>query len=154
HDTNAKMNPPLRTPDDGPAGKEALKDGTIEAIATDHAPHHLDEKDVEFNEALNGIIGLETSLPLSLKLVQEGILSLPALVEKMSSNPAKILGIERGTLKSGAVADVTIIDPNAVWTVEADKLASKSKNSPFLGCEMKGAAAYTIVGGVVVYKRG
>uniref|UniRef100_A0A831XKR3 Dihydroorotase n=1 Tax=Geobacter metallireducens TaxID=28232 RepID=A0A831XKR3_GEOME len=153
YNTNAKMNPPLRTADDVAAVKEALRDGTIDAIATDHAPHHLDEKDVEFNEALNGIIGLETSLPLSLKLVEEGILSLPALVEKMSLNPAKILGIERGTLKSGAVADVTIIDPNAVWTVEADKLASKSKNSPFLGCEMKGAAAYTIVSGKVVYKK-
>lgn len=153
YNTNAKMNPPLRTADDVAAVKEALRDGTIDAIATDHAPHHLDEKDVEFNEALNGIIGLETSLPLSLKLVEEGILDLPALVEKMACNPAKILGIDRGTLKAGAVADVTIIDPHAVWTVEAEKLASKSKNSPFLGCEMKGAAAYTIVAGRVVYSR-
>ncbi|CAG1011109.1 partial Dihydroorotase, partial [Anaerolineales bacterium] len=128
--------------------------GTIDAIATDHAPHHLDEKDVEFNEALNGIIGLETSLPLSLKLVEEGVVSLPALVEKMSCNPAKILDIDRGTLKPGTVADITVIDLNAVWTVEADKLASKSKNSPFLGWDVKGAAAYTIVGGGVVYKRG
>ena len=153
YNTNAKMNPPLRAADDMAAVKEALADGTIDAIATDHAPHHLDEKDVEFNVALNGIIGLETSLPLSLKLVEEGVLTLPALVEKMACNPAKILGIDRGTIKAGAVADVTVIDPNAVWTVEADKLASKSKNSPFLGCEMKGAAAYTIVGGKVVYAR-
>lgn len=153
YDTNAKMNPPLRTADDVAAVKEALKDGTIDAIATDHAPHHLDEKDVEFNEALNGIIGLETSLPLSLGLVEEGVLTLPALVEKMACNPAKILGINRGTLKAGSVADITVIDPNAVWTVEADKLASKSKNSPFLGREMKGAAAYTIVSGKVVYKK-
>ncbi|QSV45350.1 dihydroorotase [Geobacter benzoatilyticus] len=153
YDTNAKMNPPLRTADDVAAVKEALKDGTIDTIATDHAPHHLDEKDVEFNEALNGIIGLETSLPLSLRLVEEGVLTLPVLVEKMACNPAKILGINRGTLKAGSVADITVIDPNAVWTVEADKLASKSKNSPFLGREMKGAAAYTIVSGKVVYKK-
>ncbi|BET58584.1 dihydroorotase [Geobacter sp. 60473] len=154
YNTNAKMNPPLRTADDVAAIKEALKDGTIDAIATDHAPHHLDEKDVEFNVALNGIIGLETSLPLSLKLVEEGVLTLPALVEKMACNPAAILGIDRGTLRQGAVADITVIDPAAVWTVEAGALASKSKNSPFLGWEMKGAAAYTIVGGTVVYSRG
>lgn len=154
YNTNAKMNPPLRTADDVAAVKEALKDGTIDAIATDHAPHHLDEKDVEFNVALNGIIGLETSLPLSLKLVEEGVLTLPALVEKMACNPAAILGIDRGTLRQGAVADITVIDPAAVWTVEAGTLASKSKNSPFLGWEMKGAAAYTIVGGTVVYSRG
>lgn len=154
YDTNAKMNPPLRTADDVTAVKEALKDGTIDAIATDHAPHHLDEKDLEFNEAMNGIIGLETSLPLSLRLVEEGVLTLPALVEKMACNPAKILGIDRGTLGKGAVADITVIDPNVTWTVDADKLASKSKNSPFLGWEMKGAAAYTIVGGFVAYKRG
>lgn len=153
YNTNAKMNPPLRTVDDVAAVKEALKDGTIDAIATDHAPHHLDEKDVEFNVALNGIIGLETSLPLSLKLVEEGVVTLPALVEKMSCNPAAILGIDRGTLRQGAIADVTVIDPNATWTVEADSLASKSKNSPFLGWEMKGAAAYTIVSGRVVHKR-
>ncbi|AAR34648.1 dihydroorotase [Geobacter sulfurreducens] len=154
YNTNAKMNPPLRTADDLAAVKEALKDGTIDAIATDHAPHHLDEKDVEFNVALNGIIGLETSLPLSLKLVEEGVLTLPALVEKMACNPAAILGIDRGTLRQGAVADITVIDPAAVWTVEAGALASKSKNSPFLGWEMKGAAAYTIVGGTVVHSRG
>ncbi|GLI39064.1 dihydroorotase [Geobacter hydrogenophilus] len=154
YDTNAKMNPPLRTADDVTAVKEALKDGTIDAIATDHAPHHIDEKDVEFNEALNGIVGLETSLTLSLKLVEEGVLTLPVLVEKMAYNPAKILGIDRGTLKPGSVADITVIDPNATWTVDADKLASKSKNSPFLGWEMKGAAALTIVGGKVVYRRG
>lgn len=153
YNTNAKMNPPLRTADDVAAVKEALKDGTIDAIATDHAPHHLDEKDVEFNVALNGIIGLETSLPLSLKLVEEGVVTLPALVEKMSCNPAAILGIDRGTLRQGAIADVTVIDPSATWTVEADNLASKSKNSPFLGWEMKGAAAYTIVSGRVVHKR-
>ena len=102
YNTNAKMNPPLREAEDVAAIKAGLADGTIDAIATDHAPHHLDEKDVEFNLALNGIIGLETSLPLSLRLVEEGVLDLKALVEKMSCNPAQILGIERGTLQRGS----------------------------------------------------
>lgn len=153
YNTNAKMNPPLRGAADVAAIKEGLRDGTIDAIATDHAPHHLDEKDVEFNVALNGIVGLETSLPLSLKLVEEGVLTLPALVEKMSCNPARILGLDRGTLKVGAVADLTVIDPNAAWTVTAEGLASKSKNSPWLGENLKGGAAYTIVAGKIVYQR-
>jgi dihydroorotase len=154
YNTNAKMNPPLRTASDVAAMKAALVDGTIDAIATDHAPHHPDEKDVEFNVALNGIVGLETSLPLSLRLVEEGVLDLKALVSVMSCNPAKILGVERGTLKPGAVGDVTIIDPNKKWMVAAEKLESKSKNSPFLGWEMKGAAAFTVVKGQVVHKAG
>jgi dihydroorotase len=152
YNTNAKMNPPLRTAEHVAAMKDALVDGTIDAIATDHAPHHQDEKDVEFNIAMNGIVGLETSLPLSLKLVEDGVLDLNALVSLMSCNPAKILGIERGTLKPGAVADVTIIDQAKEWQVIAEKLESKSKNSPFLGWQMKGAAAYTIVKGQVVYQ--
>jgi len=154
YDTNAKMNPPLRTAEDVAAIMAGLADGTIDAIATDHAPHHLDEKDIEFTLAFNGIIGLETSLPLSLALVDAKVLELNALVAAMSTNPARILGIERGTLAQGAVADITVIDPDAAWTVEAEKLASKSKNSPFLGKEMKGRAAYTIVGGKLVYKAG
>lgn len=154
YETNAKMNPPLRSADDVEEIKAGLKDGTIDAIATDHAPHHLDDKEIEFNLAQNGIIGLETSLPLSLKLVDDKVLTLPALVERMSLNPSKILGIDRGTLKAGAVADITVIDPKAEWTVAAEKLSSKSKNSPWLGQKMKGAAAYTIVSGKVVYKRG
>ena len=153
YNTNAKMNPPLRSQDDLAAIKAGLADGTIDAIATDHAPHHLDEKDIEFNHALNGIIGLETSLPLSLKLVEEGTLTLATLVEKMAVNPARILGLDRGTLKPGAPADITVIDQEIEWTVEANKLASKSKNSPFLGWKVKGGAAYTIVGGKVVYKK-
>ena len=148
------MNPPLREAGDVAAIKAGLADGTIDAIATDHAPHHLDEKDLEFNLALNGIIGLETSLPLSLRLVEEKVLELKALIEKMSCNPAKILGIERGTLQAGAAADITVIDPKREWQVEAEKLASKSKNSPFIGMKMKGAAVYTIVGGKIVHKRG
>jgi len=150
YNTNAKMNPPLREAEDVAAIKAGLKDGTIDCIATDHAPHHLDEKDVEFNEAMNGIIGLETSLPLSLALVEEGVLSLKQLIEKMSCNPAKIISINRGTLKVGAVADITVFDPSAEWTVEADGLFSKSKNSPFLGWKVKGAAVATVVGGKLI----
>jgi len=153
YDTNAKMNPPLREADDVAAIKAGLADGTIDAIATDHAPHHLDEKDVEFNVAMNGIIGLETSLPLSLKLVTEGVLTLNQLIEKMSCNPSNILGLQRGNIKVGSVADITLIDPSVEWAVEADKLASKSKNSPFLGWTVKGGAACTILAGKVVYKR-
>jgi dihydroorotase len=153
YETKAKMNPPLREADDVTAIKAGLADGTIDAIATDHAPHHLDEKDVEFNLALNGIIGLETALPLALALVGENVLDLKGFVEKLSCNPARILGLDRGTLRPGAIADITIIDPAREWTVTADRLASKSKNSPWLGKKMKGAAAYTIVGGRVAYKR-
>jgi dihydroorotase len=153
YNTNAKMNPPLREAADVAAIKAGLKDGTIDAIATDHAPHHLDEKDVEFDAAMNGIIGLETSLPLSLKLVEEGVLTLAQLVDKMSSNPSNILGLQRGTLRSGSVADITVIDPTAQWTVDADTLTSKSKTSPFLGWDVTGAAACTILAGRVVYKR-
>jgi len=153
YETNAKMNPPLREEGDVAAIKAGLADGTIDAIATDHAPHHLDEKDSEFNLALNGIIGLETSLPLSLKLVEEKVLSLPALIERMSFNPARILGVDRGTLRQGTVADITIIDPAREWVVVPEKLASKSKNSPWLGEKMKGAAVYTIVAGNIVFKR-
>lgn len=152
YNTSAKMNPPLREAADVAAIKEGLKDGTIDVIATDHAPHHLDDKDVEFNLAMNGIIGLETSLPLSLSLVEEGVLTLNQLVEKMSSNPSKILSLNRATLKIGSIADITLIDPNLHWVVEAERLASKSKNSPWLGQEMKGGAAATIVNGKLVYK--
>lgn len=151
YNTNAKMNPPLRETDDVAAIKQGLQDGTIDCIATDHAPHHLDEKDVEFNEAMNGIVGLETSLPLSLKLVDAGLLTLSQLVEKMSCTPSKLLGLERGTLKAGSVADIAVIDPARQWTVTEQALSSKSKNSPWLGETMNGAAACTIVGGKVVF---
>ena len=150
YNTNAKMNPPLRTEADRLAIREGLADGTIDAIATDHAPHHRDEKDVEFDLAMNGIIGLETSLPLSLTLVADGVLTLSELVEKMSTAPSRILGLNRGTLAPGSVADITVIDPECAWTVEAEKLAGKSKNTPFLGWEMKGKAVHTILAGKVV----
>jgi dihydroorotase len=150
YNTNAKMNPPLREAEDLAAIRAGLKDGTSDCIATDHAPHHLDEKDVEFNVALNGIIGLETSLPLSLRLVEDGTLTLNQLLEKMSVNPSKILNLNRGSLKAGCVADITVIDSAIEWTVDADKLASKSKNSPFIGWKMKGASVGTILAGKVV----
>ncbi len=151
YNTNAKMNPPLREAADIAAIKDGLKDGTIDCIATDHAPHHLDEKDVEFNEAMNGIIGLETSLPLSMKLVDEKVLTLQQLIDKMSCKPSKILCLNRGTLQAGSVADITIIDPQKQWIVEEAGLVSKAKNSPWLGAAMTGAAACTIVGGNVVF---
>ncbi len=151
YNTNAKMNPPLREAEDVAAIKEGLKDGTIDCIATDHAPHHLDEKDVEFNEAMNGIVGLETSLPLSLKLLDDGVLTLQQLIEKMSCRPSELLGLNRGTLKPGSPADITVIDPNKQWTVTEETLNSKSKNSPWLGEVMTGAPACTVVAGKVVF---
>lgn len=152
YNTNAKMNPPLREADDVSAIKEGLRDGTIDAIATDHAPHHIDEKDVEFNAALNGIIGLGTSLPLSLQLVRDGVLTIQQLVEKMSCNPSKILALDRGTLAPGSIADITIINPERTWEISCDSLASKSKNSPFIGWSVTGWADYTIVNGAIVYQ--
>jgi len=153
YNTNAKMNPPLREAADVAAIKAGLADGTIDAIATDHAPHHLDEKDVEFDAAMNGIIGLETSLPLSLNLVRDGVLTLNQLIEKMSCNPSNILGLQRGSLSAGRVADITVIDPLVEWTVDPAKLASKSKNSPFLGWSVTGSASATILAGKIVYTR-
>jgi dihydroorotase len=150
---NAKMNPPLREAVNVAAIKAGLADGAIDAIATDHAPHQADEKEVDFSKALNGIIGLETALPLSLRLVEEKVLGIMALVGKMSLNPARILGIDRGTLQIGVVADITIVDTALEWIVDAEKLASKSKNSPWLGERMKGRAVYTIVGGKVAFKK-
>jgi len=153
YDTNAKMNPPLRSAEDVDAIREGLADGTIDAIATDHAPHHLDEKNVEFNAALNGVVGLETALPLTLRLVNDGVLGLNEAIARLTVGPARALGIPRGTLEVGVPADVTIIDPAAKWTLEAAALHSKSKNTPFDGWKMKGAATHTIVGGKVVWKR-
>ncbi len=147
YNTNAKMNPPLGTAEDVAAIKEGLRDGTIDCIATDHAPHDPDSKDVEFPLAANGIVGLETSLPLTLRLVEEGILTLPQAVAKMTINPAKAIDLNKGTLSVGADADITIIDLNEEWAVEPVKLKSKSKNTPFAGLKMKGKAVATIIGG-------
>ena len=153
YETNAKMNPPLRSADDVAAIREGLADGTIDVIATDHAPHHYDEKNVEFNIALNGVVGLETALGLTLRLVEDGVLSLNEAIAKLTAEPARALGIPRGTLEVGAAADVTLIDPALKWTVDAGSFRSKSRNTPFDGWALKGAATCTILGGKVVFKR-
>ncbi|NTW58249.1 MAG: dihydroorotase [Nitrospirae bacterium] len=147
--TMAKMNPPLRTADDVAAIRQGLKDGTLDVIATDHAPHGLDEKSVEFDTAPFGIVGLETSVGLSFKLVQEGILSMADLITRMSTMPARIIKSGGGMLSVGAVADITIIDPDLDWTVNASQFLSKSKNTPFDGWKLKGKAVRTIVEGRV-----
>jgi len=150
YDTNAKVNPPLRSEWDRAAILEGLDDGTIDAIACDHAPHSVLEKDVEFADAAFGLIGLETSLGLSLRLVHEGVLSLGRLIAKMSTHPARILRLPGGTLTPGSPADVTIIDLNREWTVDANAFASKSRNCPFQGWNLKGQAVVTVVGGRII----
>jgi len=155
YDTNFKMAPPLRPQSDLEAVIEGLRDGTIDAIATDHAPHHANEKMLEFDHAPNGIIGLETAVRLTLdRLVDRGVISLMRMVELLSVNPARIFNLNRGTLKVGAVADVTIFDPNGEIKIDASKFQSKSRNTPFGGWELKGAPAATIVGGRVVWRDG
>jgi dihydroorotase len=150
YDTNAKVNPPLRTKKDVDAIKEGLKDGTIDIIATDHAPHNRDEKLREFDLAPSGISGLETALGLSLRLVDEGILNINQLIEKMSVNPAQILGISsKGSLKPGSDADVTILDTKKETRVDAEKFVSKGKNTPFHGWILKGMPIITISKGRV-----
>jgi dihydroorotase len=155
YDTNTKMSPPLRSEEHLEAILEGIKDGTIDAIATDHAPHHSDEKNLEYDRAPFGITGLETAIGLAFeKLVKTGIIDLVRLVEMCATNPAKLYRIpERGTLQKGAIADVTIIDPNLVWTYRNADSKSKSKNSPFDGWTFQGAAVATIVGGKIVYRR-
>jgi dihydroorotase len=143
----AKMNPPLRTADDVAAIKQGLKDGTIDVIATDHAPHGMDEKSGEFDYVPFGIVGLETALGLTLKLVEEGVISISEAIRKLTLNPAAVLKIEKGTLSTGADADITIIDPNAAWTVDSSQFKSRSRNTPFNGWKLKGRAVQTIVGG-------
>jgi dihydroorotase len=150
YNTHAKVNPPLRTAADVVAIKEGLRDGTLDAIASDHAPHGPLEKEVEFSEAAFGLIGLETSLGLTLRLVHEGVLSLMQAIACMSANPARILGVPGGALAVGAPADVTLIDLNKEWTVDVGTFASKSRNCPFEGWSLKGGAVMTIVGGEIV----
>jgi dihydroorotase len=151
YDTNAKVNPPIRSQEDVDAIREGLKDGTIDVIATDHAPHSEDEKKVEFDLAPFGISGLETALPVSLKLVQDGVLTLPELITHLTFNPAKIIGVDRGTLKVGATADLVIFDPDKTVTVDRGKFRSKGKNTPFHGWQLSGSVLYTIVSGKVVF---
>ncbi len=155
YDTNTKMAPPLRSNEHLEAVIEGIRDGTIDAIATDHAPHHIDEKALEYDRAPFGITGLETALGLAMvELVDKGVINLERLVEMCSANPAKIFRLkDRGTLVPGSIADVTIIDPELEWTYRVSESRSKSKNSPFDGWNFIGGVVATIVGGNLVYKR-
>lgn len=152
YDTNMKMNPPLRTKVDVRAIRQGLKDGVIDAIASDHAPHTENEKEIEFERSEFGVIGLETELAVAItELVDTGILTWPELVEKLSFNPAKLLAIDAGTLSLGAKANIAVIDAKKEWVVEKKGFASKSKNSAFLGHKLKGVVDYTICNGIIAY---
>jgi dihydroorotase len=153
YDTNLKMNPPLREAADRDAMLEGIVDGTVDVIATDHAPHHADEKMVEFDRAPFGIVGLETAVPIVFdRLVHAGLISLPRMVELLSTNPARVLHLPGGTLAAGAVGDLTVLAPDMPVVVRASALRSKSKNTPFDGWELRGGVAATIVGGRIVYR--
>jgi dihydroorotase len=151
HGADAKMNPPLRSEEDRLAVRRGLADGTIDCIATDHAPHAPEEKAVGLEKAPNGIIGLETAVSLSLSLVSEGILSLSALVMKLSTAPARILGIPSG-LQAGMAADLTVIDPDIEYSIESSLFKSRSRNSPFVGMKAKGKPVMTMVAGRIVFE--
>ncbi|MDP2480355.1 MAG: dihydroorotase [Candidatus Palauibacterales bacterium] len=152
--TEAKMNPPLRTEEDREAVRRALVDGVIDVIATDHAPHHYEEKEREFDDAPFGIVGLETALGLAMcELVEPGHLSLAGLVDRMSCSPARIMGIDAGTLRPGSPADIVLFDPGERWTVEPEAFLSRSRNTPFRGRELTGRVHVTLVGGVERYRR-
>src|SRR5713101_1383807 len=153
YDTNTKVSPPLRSQDHVDAIIAGLRDGTIDAIASDHAPHHADEKALEYDQAPFGIVGLETSVGLAMdRLVNEGVISLERLVELCSTNPGRVLRLEdRGTLRAGARADLTILDPELAWTFDASRSKSKCRNTPFDGYTFRGGAVATIVGGRIVY---
>jgi len=153
YSTDAKMNPPLRTQEDVDAILEGIADGTIDVIATDHAPHSQDEKNVEFDLAPFGIVGLETALSLSLELVEKGIITLEEMIKKLTVAPSEIVGIERGTLVPGSIADLVVFDPGMSRTVNPEEFFSKSRNTPFSGWELKGVVSNTIVSGKVVFSR-
>ncbi len=152
YDTNAKMNPPLRTGEDAEALLEGLRDGTIDSIATDHAPHSTIEKDVEFDKASNGIIGLETAFSVVYGLVKAGKLSLTDAVRAMTINPSRAASLDRGTLRVGSSADITIADLGRSWTVKPEGLKSKSKNSPWIGSTLDAVVVRTIVGGRTIFE--
>ena len=155
YDSNYKMNPPLRSRRDLEVIRQALKDNTIEVIATDHAPHHIDDKNCEFEKAANGIIGLETSFALSYtELVDRGLISLNDMVAKMTANPARVLGSDKGQLRVGSAADIAIADIDNKYTIDVNTMVSKAKNTPFGGREVKGKVLYTICGGEVVVENG
>ena len=152
-DTNLRVNPPIRTETDRQAVIEGLVDGTIDCIATDHAPHTEEEKDVEFDQAPPGMIGLETCLGLSITyLVDKGFMTLSDLIQKLTFNPARIVGLTGNTLSIGETADLTIFDPEARWSVKKEKFLSKSKNSPFIGWELKGKVLATVMNGRITYR--
>ena len=151
-DPATRVNPPLRSEKDRAAIREGLRDGTLDVIASDHAPHAPQDKEVDFSRAASGITGLETSLSLSLRLVSEGILSLSQLIEKMTILPARILRIPKGTLADGADADITVINPERKWSVDRGSFRSRGKNTPFQGWTLKGKAVLTIVGGGIRYR--
>jgi dihydroorotase len=152
YDTNAKMNPPLRTAEDVAALQAAVRDGTIDLVATDHAPHHYDEKEREFADAPFGIVGLETALAVVVtRLVATGIIDLPTLVDRMSTTPARVFHLEGGTLRRGAAADVTVFDAEREWVVDPAAFFSKGRNTPYGGERLRGRAVRTIVGGRVVH---
>ena len=154
YDTNAKMNPPLRTAADVAALQAAVKDGTIDVIATDHAPHHYDEKEREFADAPNGIVGLETALAVNLTwLVHRGVIDVPMLVERMACAPARLFKLPGGTLRRGSAADVTVFDPDATWTVDPAKFRSKGRNTPYAGHTLRGLVGLTVVDGRVIHRR-
>lgn len=154
YDTNAKMNPPLRTAADVAALQEAVKDGTIDVIATDHAPHHYDEKEREFANAPNGIVGLETALAVNLTwLVHRGVIELPTLIERMACTPARLFHLPGGSLRRGAVADVTVFDPDAAWTVNPATFRSKGRNTPYAGQTLRGVVDLTVVDGRIIHRR-
>jgi dihydroorotase len=153
YDTNTKVNPPLRTAADVEAIKAGLQDGTLDMIASDHAPHHVTEKEQDYESAPAGMIGLETSVGLSLALYHQGVLSLSQLIEKFTIHPARLLGTAHGTLAVGSPADVTIIAPEQTFVVDAANLLSKSRNTPFLGWQLRGGAVATIVGGNIIFER-
>ena len=153
YNTNAKMNPPLRTKLDVEEIKKGLAEGVIDVIATDHAPHHALAKEVEFDQAAFGIIGLETALPLTLNLVREGVLNLADAIKKLSLQPAMILGIEGGIIKEGVSADLSVINPDEEFIFGKEDILSKSKNSPFIGKPMKGRNIFTRVEGKIVWTR-
>jgi dihydroorotase len=152
-DTNLKVNPPIRSSKDLAAIHQGLADGTIDAIATDHAPHSTIEKDVEFDYAAFGMIGLETALPLTLRLVEQGILSPLEALSKLTCNPARVLGIELGRLSPGLQADITLIDPRGEFTVDVNLFRSKSRNSPFHGWNLKGYAVMVLRNGKVIFRK-